>query len=109
MDIEALQKELKEFFESQGLKSSLSIANQYGMVQSTVYRNLFEAQVSMTPSLKKLCNYAGIDYSGYGSDNAKRSEIIMDAVQQVWDGTEAHAKKIRRLLLAAHSCKICPK
>lgn len=109
MSIESLQKELLLAFKEQGLKSTLAIADKYEMVQSTVYRNLKQPQVSITPGLKKLCVYAEIDISGYEGVNPGNSEIIMDAIQKVWDGSEAHAKKIRRLLLTAHSCKMCPK
>lgn len=110
MNIEDLQKRLLKIFrEQQGLNHPSAIAEAYGMVQSTVYRNLKMPQNSMTPGLKKLCIYAKIDLSEHSSVNPGDSKIIMDAIQQVWDGSEAHAKRIRRLLLTAHSCKMCSK
>ncbi|WP_029936253.1 hypothetical protein [Thiomicrospira pelophila] len=106
MSIEKLQEKILQAFKEQGLKNTLSIAEKHGMVQSTVYRNLKMTQVSITPSLKKLCNYAKVELPEHSGVNPRSSKIIMDAIQEVWDGSDAHAKKIRRLLLVAHSCKM---
>ncbi len=106
MNINRLQNEVLEAFRLMGLNNTLSISKELGMVQSTVYRNLEKPQKRITPSLKELCIYAGIDISRFDVVEPESNQTIMDALKQVWDGSEDHAREIKRLLLAAHSCKI---
>lgn len=105
MNINKLQKMVFESFALKGLNTSVSIANKCGMTQSTVYRALKGDPKRMTAALDKLCVYANINPNDF-TDSPAQSEILMNALKQVWDGTEMHAKKLARLLIVANSCKL---
>jgi transcriptional regulator with XRE-family HTH domain len=66
--------------------------------QSTVSRILQGKICRMTMPLVKLCKYANIDLANE-SPNPAYNKLLMDALKQVWDGTEADAKVIARILL----------
>lgn len=106
MDIQRLQADLKLFFTDQGCESSLSIAKTVGMQQSTVYRSLYEERPKLTRGLKELCKYANFSAEDYIKKDPASNECLMRALNLVWNGTEAHAKQLSRLLLTAHSCRI---
>lgn len=105
MNIKKLQIDLIRHFESKGLSSSNAIAKSYGMVQTTVYRSLYEVRIQPTDGIRELCNHAGININDYSVKNPSESATLMNALSLVWDGTEQHAKQLKRLILAAHSCK----
>lgn len=106
MNLELLQADIKAFFRDKGMKSSLSIALSTGIPQSTVYRALEKKQVKLTSGLMKLVNYSKIDVNNYKQVNPADCATLMNTIRTVWDGSEAHAKQLSKLLIAAHSCKI---
>lgn len=106
MNLELLQADLKEFFRREGLDSSLAIALSTGIPQSTVYRALEKKQVKLTSGLKKLVNYSNIDINNYKQVNPAECATLMNTIRSIWDGSEAHAKQLSKLLIAAHSCRI---
>lgn len=106
MDIDSLQSDLKYFFRQKGLKSTLSIAISTGIPQSTVYRALEKKNIKLTSGLKKLVNYSNFDLVKYKKVEPASCKTLMDTLHQIWDGSEAHAKQISKLLLAAHSCNM---
>lgn len=106
MNLEQLQADLKAFFSHEGLKSSSSIALLTGIPQSSVYRALEKKQVKLTSGLMKLVNYSKININNYQQVNPAECAILMNTIRCVWDGSEAHAKQLSKLLIAAHSCKI---
>lgn len=105
MNIDKVQKALFESFDMNGLKTTVSIAEHCNMTQSTVYRALKGKPKRMTSALDKLCVYAKIDVREY-SDKPEQSVTLMNALRQVWDGTEMHAKQLAKLLIVANSCKL---
>ena len=106
MSIKKLQDDLKDFFWNEGCTSSTSIASLVGMQQSTVYRNLYKDKVRLTRGLVGLCNYAKINAYDYLQNDPTSNQQLMKTLSLVWNGTDAHAKQLSRLLLTAHSCKL---
>lgn len=106
MNIYKLQTDLKFFFSKKGCDSSLSIAKLTGLEQSTVYRSLYQDRPKLTKGLARLCNYAKFNLSDYVQKDPASNECLMKTLKQVWNGTDAHAKQLSRLLLTAHSCRI---
>ena len=103
MDIKQIQNDVLNHFSKQGLNNSLSISNATGMSQATVWRNLYEARNKVTKGLSELCKYSDIDLNSYSEVKPAENEVLMKTLTQVWNGTEAHAKKLSKLILAAHS------
>lgn len=106
MNIKKLQDDLKSFFEKNGCTTSMAIASLVEMEQTTVYRSLYNERVKPTKGLKELCNYANIDINKYTQKDPASNKHLMDALNLVWNGTDAHAKQLSRLLMVAHSCRL---
>ncbi len=49
--------------------------------------------------MRQLCEYAGID-AYEGTADPSESKVLMEALATVWDGTDAHAKRLAKLLFA---------
>ena len=95
-----LRHELRQFFERNGLSSSLRIAKTTGINQSQVYRNLFGHPKRVTKeTLRELCNYANISIYTERAD-PRDSSILMEALGLIWDGSEIHARRLAELLFA---------
>lgn len=71
------------------------------MGQSQIFRNIFKRPKRVTKTLLRLCKYAKIDAYEDTVDPAQ-SPALMDALAEVWDGTDAHARKLAKLLFAHH-------
>lgn len=106
MNIALLQADLKSYFIKRGLKSSVSIAIATGIPQSTVYRALERKNAKLTAGLRRLVNYSNIEIEVYKEVDPTSNDTLMSTIRYIWDGSEAHARQISKLLLAAHSCKI---
>ncbi|SEB44479.1 hypothetical protein SAMN05216178_0350 [Pseudomonas saponiphila] len=91
--------ELLEHFAARGLLTSSAIARDTGVNQSQIYRNLFAAPRRFTKTHLRLCEYANIDVARDVSD-PRSSEILMNALASVWDGSEEHARRLAELLFA---------
>lgn len=100
-DPATLAKEIREHLARQGLTTGSAIARATGLGQPQVHRNLFGRPKRVTRTLVELCKYASIDASAEASD-PRDSPILMNALSQVWDGTEGHARRLARLLFAHH-------
>lgn len=95
----ALAIEIRTRLAERKLVTSTAIAKESGLGQSQVYRNLFGRPKTASKTLLALCEYAGVDaYEGY-SDPAQ-SQILMNALGSIWDGSEAHARRLAKLLFA---------
>lgn len=106
MSIKTLQDDLKDFFLREGCTSSIAIASLVGMEQSTVYRSLYKDRPKLTRGLVELCNYAKLNAYDYMQKDPASNQQLMKTLSLVWNGTDAHAKQLSRLLLTAHSCKL---
>jgi hypothetical protein len=69
--------------------------------QSQVHRNVFGQPKRLSRSLLQLCKYAEID-AYEGTRDPRESQALMDALAQVWDGSELHARRLAKLLFAHH-------
>lgn len=90
---------LKEKFDNGEYKQS-NVANKCNISQSTISRYLENPPIKVTGVLIKLCNYAKIDLFLNDSSKPMNNEILMNALEDVWNGTEIHAKKIARVIRA---------
>lgn len=101
-----MQQDLKKYFSLRGCDTSVSIANSTKIEQSTVYRSLYEERPKLTKGLIRLCNYADFNVDDYAECDPSSNKHLMQTLSLVWNGTDAHAKQLSKLLMAAHSCKL---
>ncbi|MDU8458157.1 MULTISPECIES: hypothetical protein [Pseudomonas syringae group] len=94
-----LISELLQFFTANGIGTSSSIAKATGINQSQVYRNLFAAPKKVTKTHLRLCKFANIDAREDTLD-PRSSEILMEALATIWDGSDDHARRLADLLFA---------
>jgi DNA-directed RNA polymerase specialized sigma54-like protein len=106
MNIKKLQKDLEIFFKKKGYTTSAAIADLLEMQQSTVHRSLYNKHLKLTKGIMRLCNYANFDVTKYSDKDPASNRYLMEALNLVWNGTDAHAKQLSRLLMVAHSCKL---
>ena len=106
MNIKKLQNDLENFFKKNGYTTSTAIADLLEMPQSTVHRSLYNEHVKLTKGIIKLCNYANFDVTKYSDKDPASNKYLMEALKLVWNGTDAHAKQLSRLLMVAHSCRL---
>ncbi|WP_426803424.1 hypothetical protein [Xanthomonas campestris] len=95
----ALAGELKDKLALRGLTASSAIARASKLGQPQVYRNLFGRPKKVSRTMRQLCEYAGID-AYEGTADPSESKVLMEALATVWDGTDAHAKRLAKLLFA---------
>ncbi|WP_447905151.1 hypothetical protein [Stenotrophomonas sepilia] len=95
----ALASELRDKLALEGLTHSSAIARAANLGQPQVYRNLFGRPKKVSRTIRKLCNYAGVD-AYEGASDPSESKVLMEALTMVWDGTDAHAKRLAKLLFA---------
>lgn len=91
--------ELQKFFADQGVTSSAGIAKLTGISQSQIYRNLFGQPKRLTKTIRQLCIYANVSIV-VDPVNPATSQVLMDALSVIWDGSEEHARRLADLLFA---------
>jgi len=91
--------EIRGYFAREGLSTSAAISRVTGVNQSQVYRNLFDSPKRFTKTHLRLCEYAKIDFQDEAAD-PRSSDILMEVLASIWDGSEGHARKLAELLLA---------
>jgi N-acetylglucosamine-6-phosphate deacetylase len=70
--------------------------------QSTVQRFLASRTKTITPAVRKMLEYAGIDEKdciNASVKNAFDNAHIRQALGQVWDGNDASAQKLAKLIV----------
>ncbi|KHS05257.1 hypothetical protein RM61_22430 [Xanthomonas phaseoli pv. phaseoli] len=95
----ALVSELRNKFALKGLNGSSAIARATKLGQPQVYRNLFGSPKKVSRTMQQLCAYADVD-AYEGTSDPSESKVLMEALATVWDGTDAHAKRLAKLLFA---------
>lgn len=97
-----ITSELRAYFAENGLKTSASIAKVTRINQSQVYRNLFCEPKRLSRTLQYLCKYANMDLGSPIAvmPNPRDCTVLMDALSEVWDGSEDHAMRLADLLFA---------
>ena len=91
--------ELLAFFASHGQRTSTAIANASGLGQPQIHRNLFGKPKRVTKTHRELCIYAKISLELELPD-PRTSDVLMDSLANVWDGSEEHARRLAELLFA---------
>lgn len=104
-DAAKLADEVRVTLKSRGLVTGTEIARASGLGQPQVHRNLFGQPKRAGRTLLALCKYAGINAYERASRPAD-SPVLMQALAEVWDGSEAHARKLAKLLLAYHQARM---
>ena len=91
--------DLRRYLETCG-RSQTEVARAAGVNQSTVHRALGSTGIRQRPSkaLIKLCNYAEIRINRRLEADPAQNDRLMDAVRLAWDGTEAHAIALARVI-----------
>lgn len=81
-------------------RSSSEISRLSGVSQPTVsrFRCGKIARKRHSSSFNKLCNYYELALPIVHSTNKRNNPTISDAIMAVWDGTEAHAQAIARVI-----------
>lgn len=106
-----LGKGLHLAFESIGMRDQMSIERSTGVDQSQISR-IFRGDFRVaSKNLLVLCKYANIALDQYTKSQVKKNGVpplsfdknrggILDAFEQVWDGSPEHALALSRLILA---------
>lgn len=101
----ALAGEIRAKLANRQLTKSTEIARASGLGQSQVHRNLFGRPKKLSKTLRELCKYA--DVSAYeGVSDPRESQVLIDALASIWDGSEAHARRLARLLFAHQQARV---
>lgn len=79
--------------------SQSRLARETGVPQSTISRAL-RSPVRLSRTHRQLCKFAGIDLHPVTQRSTGR-ESLVQAVLDVWDGTDEHARSIVKLIQAA--------
>ena len=96
-----LTRDLRTYCESHDISVS-ELAKKTSIPQSTVHRILHSPRSNrVTPHMKTLCDYANIPVFMTNRPDPAQSGVMMSALREVWDGTEASATAIAKMLLAA--------
>lgn len=102
---------LHRAFESIDMRDQMSIERATGVDQSQISR-IFRGDFRVaSKNLLVLCKYANISPDQYAKSQAKKNGApplsfdknrgdILDAFEQVWDGSPGHALALSRLILA---------
>lgn len=75
------------------------IGGKVGVSQATVCRALKARGGKVGPAQAKLFNYAGLDEYLISKTNSPR-ELVLNAFDQSWNGTKAHAETIAKVIAA---------
>ncbi|MDO9179505.1 MAG: hypothetical protein Q7U16_14485 [Agitococcus sp.] len=87
------------------MDTSISIAKSTKINQSQIYRNLFMEPRKISQTLRKLCNISGITMHTERPD-PRKSELLMNAIGAVWDGSEEHAKRLATMIFAVKQANV---
>lgn len=80
--------------------SQAQVALAAGVNQATVSRVLRRHPLRHSAALVKLCNYAGVSSTESEGLSLSGSASVVRAFEEVWDGSEAHAISIARIIEA---------
>ena len=98
MNVQKVVRLIRAFMEAHSYSQS-RLAKEAKVPQSTISRAL-ASPVRLSRTHRQLCNFAGIDIQAAQGRSGARDSLVQ-AVLDVWDGTDEHAQSIARLLKAA--------
>jgi transcriptional regulator with XRE-family HTH domain len=87
-----------------GLSQS-ELANAAGVSQSTVSRALRKAPGKHSNASRRLCVYAGIEAEDATGSTVVGTKLVLKTFENIWDGTDAHAAAIARIIEASRGLK----
>ena len=87
---------LHAFMKQKGLTQA-SLAKQSGVSQASVCRALKVENGKVGPALEIIFIFSGIDEYLKSQFNDPRERVLL-AFDQIWDGTQAHAESIARVI-----------
>ncbi|NQD37783.1 hypothetical protein HPT27_12170 [Permianibacter sp. IMCC34836] len=100
-----LVAEIRQALAAKGPLNTLRIARETALTQSNVHRCLRGQPKRVGKTLLALCIYAKID-PAMDKLTAANNATLMHALEQVWDGSEQHARSLARLLIAASNAAL---
>ena len=98
--MQQLSQKLGDFISTSGL-SQEELATKAGVSQSTVSRALRRFPKKHSQAVVKLCSYAGIELKNDVSSTATGTKQVLKAFGEIWDGSDAHAAAIARIIEAS--------
>lgn len=98
--MQAISVQLRDFMKTKGLSQS-ALAKAAGVNQSTVSRALRQAPARHSEAMLRLCRYAGISDLQSESSTARGAKLVLTSFEKVWDGSDAHATAIARIIDAS--------
>jgi transcriptional regulator with XRE-family HTH domain len=85
-------------------KSQAQIAISVGIDQSQVSRVLTGRYIGIPQSVKKLCEYAQLDWKRFvTAPDPTESHLLMDALKSTWNGTEKQERLLARIIRACRN------
>jgi transcriptional regulator with XRE-family HTH domain len=100
INMQQLSEKLCNFITTRGL-SQEELASEAGVSQSTVSRALRRFPERHSQAVIKLCNYAGIELKNDMGSTAIGTKQVLKAFEEIWDGSDAHATAIARIIEAS--------
>jgi hypothetical protein len=58
------------------------------------------ARVRMSQALQRLCRHAGVALEEDAEVHPSKNQVLMNALQEAWDGTPDRARKLARVIRA---------
>jgi transcriptional regulator with XRE-family HTH domain len=98
--MQEISEQLHAYMRARKLSQS-ELASRAGVNQATVSRALRKQPTRHSRALQRLCIYADIEYGEGPKSTTSSSKLIIEAFQEVWDGTDAHAAAIARIIQAS--------
>jgi transcriptional regulator with XRE-family HTH domain len=87
-----------------GLSQS-ELAKAAGVSQSTVSRALHKTPGKHSDASRRLCVYAGIEVGDATGSTVVGTKLVLKTFENIWDGTDAHAAAIARIIEASRGLK----
>jgi transcriptional regulator with XRE-family HTH domain len=97
--MQAVSDQLKDFMRARGM-TQIHLAQQAKVSQSTVSRAISRRSERHGEARRRLFIYAGIDDSEADSSTAAGTKLIIQAFLRIWDGSDAHALAVARIIEA---------
>ena len=96
--------ELSDYMAKNGL-SQAALAKQAHVSQATVSRALQRFPKKHSEAICRLCNYAGIELSNDKLSTGLGIKSVLTAFENIWDGSDAHAEAIARIIAASRGLR----
>lgn len=97
MNSTEIANQLKKYLEENKVTEQ-SVANATNIDQSYISRIKNGKFKRVTENVKKVCEYARIDLNFVKESSPAEKTILMNAIYEVWDGTEKQAKALAKVI-----------